>query len=89
LQIAADIGILGLLSFLAIIFQVFRYSFKYIKNCKNVFYQSLSIGLCGGLFAYLIHSFFDTNLHSLPLVALFWVNMAVLMSLQNSYEKNI
>jgi len=89
LQIAADIGIFGLLCFMAIILQVFYYSLRYIRNCKNMFYQSLGMGLSGGLFAYLIHSFFDTNLHSLPLVALFWVNMAVLMSLQNTYAKNV
>ncbi|MGB2706242.1 MAG: O-antigen ligase family protein [Candidatus Omnitrophota bacterium] len=81
LQIAADIGLVGLIAFLAILTQLFYRSLIFIKKCKNRFYQSLAIGLGGGLLAFLIHSFFDTNLHSLPLVALFWLNVGVLMSL--------
>ena len=81
LQIAADTGVVGLLAFMAIIGRVFLYSFNYIKNCKDIFYRSLDIGLCGGLLAFLIHSFFDTNLQSLPLVALFLFNVAILMNL--------
>ncbi|NQT22582.1 MAG: O-antigen ligase family protein [Candidatus Omnitrophica bacterium] len=88
LQIAADIGILGLTVFLLIIGQTFYCSYKFIKKCNDRFYKALSLGICGGLLAFLVHSFFDTNLHSLPLVALFWFTVGVLMSLDQIACKN-
>ncbi len=89
LQMAADIGVIGLGAFLAILLQVFYRTFRFIRSCDNRFYRSLAIGLGGGLLAFLIHSFFDTNLHSLPLVALFWLNVGVLMSLPFIYAREI
>lgn len=89
LQIAADMGIVGLIAFLAVLAQIFRHSLIFIKKCENKFYRALAVGLAGGLFAFLVHSFFDTNLHSLPLVALFWLNVGVLMSLPYIYERKI
>ena len=53
------------------------------------FRRSLALGLAGGLFAFLIHSFFDTNLQSLPLVILFWFGAALLMSLESIYARKI
>lgn len=86
LQIAADTGILGLMVFLLLICTAFRNIFKYIKEVKNAFYGTFALGLAAGLFAFLIHSFFDTNLQSLPLVTLFWFCLALLMSLKGIKE---
>lgn len=84
LQIAADIGIFGLLVFLGIIAIALREALRFIKTVKNEnhFFYALGLGLCGGLVAFLIQSFFDTNLHSLPLATFFWFNLAILMSLR-------
>lgn len=74
LQIAADTGIMGLAVFLLLIVRIFNGVFR----CR----RAIALGLAGGLLAFLIHSFFDTNLHSLPLVTLFWFGMGLLISLQ-------
>ncbi len=88
LQIAADTGIIGLTVFLALILRVFHGAFRFIRSCEDRFYRPLALGLSGGLLAFLVHSFFDTNLQSLPLVALFWFNVAILMNTPNICAKS-
>ena len=85
LQIAAEIGIIGLAVFLLLIIKVFKISISYVRKAPETFSGALCLGLAGGIFAFLVHSFFDTNLQSLPLVTLFWFSMAVLVSLQEVY----
>jgi len=82
LQIAADTGIIGLTAFLLLIGSAFRSVFRYFKECSDPWYKYLSLGLAGGLLAFLTHSFFDTNLQSLPLVTLFWFSLGIMMSLR-------
>ena len=81
LQMAADIGIFGLLSFLCFVSMVlypnFRRSLDNISGMRNSFVVGLSLGVL----AFLIHSFFDTNLYSLNLLALFWVSMGLICGL--------
>lgn len=72
LQIAAETGILGFLSFVSIITVLFFVSLKtLLKTKKDPYYYILS-GTLTGIFAYLVGSFFDTSLYSLPLAVLFW-----------------
>lgn len=81
LQIAADTGIIGLAAFLFLIGRVFISAFGYIRKKEDLFCRTFAMGLGAGLSAFLIHSFFDTNLQSLPLATLFWFSLSVLMSL--------
>ncbi len=72
LQIIAETGVVGLLIFLWFAFVLIKDTiFKLIK-CGDKFLKAFLIGLIGGILAYLVHSFFDTNLYSLPLAVLFW-----------------
>lgn len=73
LQIAAETGLLGLLSFVCMITLLFFISVKTLKSIRNnhPYYQPLC-GLVMGIFAYLVSSFFDTNIYSLQLAVLFW-----------------
>jgi len=72
LQMAADIGIFGVTSFIVFIFSLLFRCYMFAKRTKHEFLKIANYGLAGGLMAFLIHSFFDTNLHSLPLVIMFW-----------------
>lgn len=91
LQLAADTGIIGLFVFLLLICRVFITMFSYIRNEKDKFLRIFGLGLTSGTLAFLINSFFDTNMQSLPLVTLFWFSLAVLMALDNikSYVQKI
>lgn len=83
LQLAADNGIIGLLAFFILLRGAFLNALRCIKNSRDNFIRIFSLGLGCGLLAFLIHSFFDTNLQSLPLVALFWFSFSILMSAAN------
>jgi O-antigen ligase len=68
LQMAAETGILGLLSFLWILFEFFKGGFFYLHKINN----PLVLGLLCGIAAFLVQSFADTNLYALQSVVLFW-----------------
>ena len=65
LQIAAEMGLAGLIVFLWIVGRFFR-------NSVNKKTGYVLLGVAAGMFAFLVHSFFDTNLYSLQLNILFW-----------------
>lgn len=81
LQIAAETGIMGLLTFVWILALLFFVSYRNIRRIKDTYFYNTLSGLLIGLFAYLINSFFDTNLYSLPLTVLFWFVVALIVSI--------
>jgi len=89
LQIAVEMGLIGLTVFLLIIITTFKRAIEHIRKASGTFDRALCLGLTGAILAFLVHSFFDTNLQSLPLVSLFWFAMGTLFSLQNIYARKI
>ena len=89
IQVAAETGIVGLVSFLWILVDIFGKSLGKIAVywTKNEDSVVLSLGLLSGVFAFLVHSFFDTNFYSLQLSAYFWFMVAVLMVLNYLEEE--
>ena len=87
LQMAADIGITGLLTFLLFIGAVLIKGFKAASRIKDPLYYSIAMGISLGLLAFLIHSSVDTNLYSLNLSALFWMAAGLLMAVIKMSEK--
>lgn len=75
LQMAAEIGLLGLASFLAMIcFFIFKCSQVFISGGRDTSYlRSLGTAFLFAVIALLIHGVFDTNLHSLLLINLLWI----------------
>ena len=72
LQMAAEMGIVGLGCFLWILSTLFYKVTLSVNKCKKPL-DFLLIGLMTGIFAFLVHSFLDTNLYSLQLNAIFWI----------------
>lgn len=68
LQMSAETGLIGLFAFLFVLFVFFKISLSYLNKNKN----PLILGLASGILAFLVQSFFDTNLYALQLVVLFW-----------------
>lgn len=68
LQIWAETGIFSLLSFLVFTGAILYQAIKIFR--KNSDY--LLLGLICAVFGFMIQSFFDTHLYSLPLATLFW-----------------
>ncbi|MDP2939837.1 MAG: O-antigen ligase family protein [Candidatus Omnitrophota bacterium] len=73
LQIWAEAGIFSLVSFLAFAASVLFEGINKFKQ-NNDF---VLLGLVASMFAFLVHSFFDTNLYSLQLSILFWLCMGL------------
>jgi O-antigen ligase len=74
IQILAETGLLGLGSFLFFLSCIFRHALKAFKRSADMVF----LGLLSGLFAFLVHSFFDTQLYSLRLATLFWVLLGLI-----------
>lgn len=87
LQMASDIGILGLLSFLVF------FGIVILKNARRAltklsgFEHAFVFGSSLGAIAFLVHSFFDTNLYSLNLAALFWTFLGLTEGAGKSLEE--
>jgi O-antigen ligase len=60
LQLAAEIGIPGLLFFLWFLGSIYYRSIKYMNNCPN-FSKSVIIGIIGGLSGFLIHGLVENS----------------------------
>lgn len=88
LQMACDTGLFGLFSFLAFAGAVLYRGFSSLKNIKDPFLYSMTLGIGLGLVAFLIHSAVDTNLYSLPLAALFWLSSGILLATVKIAESN-
>lgn len=88
LQMASDVGLIGLAGFLWFLFSYFRSAVKDSRRIKDVFFAGILWSISVGVFAFLIHSFFDTNLYSLNLVTLFWFAIGVSQSISRVYLKD-
>ncbi len=88
IQLAVETGIVGLSAFLWTIVELFRKSIicldRYWANNYN--FTILAMGLLAGIFAFLVHSFFDTHLYSLQLSVYLWfmigLNVVILEQLK-------
>lgn len=79
LQMAAETGLFGLLTFLWILFTFFKIGLRYLGQRKDF----LVLGLLSGILAYLVHAFFDTHFYSLQLVVLFWYMLGLTVAIIN------
>jgi len=82
LQMAVEIGIIGLLSFLWMLFILFRNTLRNLRYIHDDFFQALLMGLSCGFFGFLVHSFVDTNFYSVQLGNLMWVIMGAVVATQ-------
>ena len=89
LQIAAESGVVGLLSFLMVIGAFFSHTIISLRKIKDKFYHTVLSGISAGIIVTLVHSAVDTNLYSLQLSVLFWIMLGLNAGLQRnlSFEK--
>ena len=85
LQIAAETGIVGLVSFLTLIGTFFIYTIMSLRKTKDKFYHAVLSGISAGIIVTLVHSAVDTNLYSLQLSVLFWVMLGLNAALQKGF----
>ena len=83
IQMASEVGLVGLLAFLWIMAKGFYQTLEIVREGMAMDHdlRTLAIGLLSGLFAYLVHSFFDTHFYSLQLSSYMWLMMGVLIAI--------
>ncbi|MFH1441851.1 MAG: O-antigen ligase family protein [Candidatus Omnitrophota bacterium] len=79
LQIWAETGIFSLLSFISFIMALLLRGIAVFKKTNDY----ILLGILCGLLAFLVHSFFDTDLYSLQLAVLFWTVAGILAAAIN------
>lgn len=77
LQMTAEIGLIGLLSFLWILFALYRSILRALRGMLESRQRALLIGTAAGLTGFFIHSAFDTFFYSVQLGSLMWVLMGL------------
>lgn len=87
LHIATEIGLLGLGAFFWILFRLFYAIFKKLKHNIENPQKYILLGLGAGLMAFLIQSFFDTNLFALQLIITFWLLAGLTIGFTGIKEK--
>ena len=85
LQIAAETGIVGLVSFLTLIGTFFIHTIMSLRKTRDRFYHAVLAGISAGIIITLIHSAVDTNLYSLQLSVLFWIMLGLNAALQRGF----
>ena len=88
LQMAAETGILGLLSFLWLSGVLFYRSFRNLAAMQDPFLAMFLFGSLIGLGGFLTHSFFDTNFYSVQLGSFMWLIMGLIVAIQK-VEKDL
>ena len=79
LHLTVETGIFGLLSFVWIVFVLFRNSTRHVHMVRDKFLASTLLGSLTGLSAFLAHSFVDTNFYSTQLGDLLWLMIGVVV----------
>jgi O-antigen ligase len=87
LLILCEMGILGLLAFLAVVFRIFQYGVRLIRQNINPSFRILAIGLTCGMFHVLFESFFEFSFRVFLIAYLFWTYAAILIALWYMFKK--
>ncbi|HAJ32592.1 MAG TPA: hypothetical protein DCK79_04385 [Candidatus Atribacteria bacterium] len=85
LQIWAEMGIIGLLSFLLIIIIFYRTNLDSIKKIKTIEEKIIIIGLISGVTVTLVHSIFSFPFHIPAVGAAFWFIIGLTVASENIF----
>lgn len=77
LQMASEIGIIGLLAFLSILGLFFYQGIKLLKRKERGFYWHILLGSLAAILGYCAQMGVDTTLYALDLGMLFWLTLGI------------
>lgn len=89
LQLWVELGIIGLIIFIWLIFAYFNYGLKILKREKDRYKQGVIIGLMGSVMAFLIDSIFWFPLHHSFTSFLFWLCLGLLVVMDLKEDKAV
>jgi O-antigen ligase len=89
IQLMAEVGAAGLLVFLALLGKFFTSGYQMLNKSSYDELKLCSVGLMGGVVAFLVHSFVDTNFYSLQLSAYLWVSIGIQMAIVQILNREV
>jgi len=89
LQMAAEIGIIGLPVFFYLLFQLFKQSRVFYKKASDNFLKVSSLGILMGIVAFLVHGLTETNLYYPKIATLFWFQIGLLAGLVHLNKEGV
>lgn len=87
LQMFAEIGIIGLLSFFAVLIATFKQGLIALVHSKDEFSKVITASLLGGLAGFLSHGISEYSFYNFKIVFLFWFIISLIMSIR-MFEPN-
>jgi len=89
LQMAGEMGLLGLGVFLVFLFFVFKSAWQGFKKNTDPFLKAFSISVFASIFAYLINGLTETSLYHSRLVIIFWFLIGLGLALGKISNRNL
>ncbi|MDD2482220.1 MAG: O-antigen ligase family protein, partial [Lutispora sp.] len=83
LEIMAEMGIFGMLTFIWVILSIFITTIKFAKKTKDRYFSYVSIGLLGGFLSVMVHGIAEHILYMPKSVILFWMFAAFISTARN------
>ena len=83
LQVFIETGILGIISFIGLIFNFYQYLCSGLKECKDREIYIKVIAFVSGLSGFLIQSLFDNTWYNNRIVLIFWMFIAIGVATRN------
>ncbi len=80
LQMAAEIGLVGLSVFIWFMVRLFKNGFKAVARMKSLFLVCVLLGALAGLFGFFFHAFWDTIFYSVSLNTLMWIFVGLVVA---------
>jgi len=87
LQMAAEIGLVGLACFLWMLFVLLWHGLNYCKQIKDLWPLTFLQGALSGLFGLLVQSFFDNTFYTVQLSMLMWVIFGLMVAVTRLNSK--
>jgi putative inorganic carbon (HCO3(-)) transporter len=87
LQMASEIGVIGLVSFLSILTVFFYQGIKTLKSKEKNFHWHILLASLAGILGYCIQMGVDTILYSLDLGMLFWLVLGLGVAAMRNMDK--
>lgn len=85
LQLWAETGLIGLISFIWLLLGTVKYTLNNLKEYSQSGYFFLVSAFFAGFIAFLFQSAFDTNLYTTKLYTLFWLILGLILAIQVNF----
>ena len=83
LQLWIETGILGLLSFLTVVFVNIKHALSALLQTHNIVIKAILASFLAGLSGFLFHGLMEHSFYNFKILLLFWTVIALIMAMHN------